>query len=98
VHGVRCDGGKLMVAWEPDVKMTMGSFDYDVIPDNPDASGESSAAVRAKRVGATMMRLRELAPAGDPGITSTARLGSGAFVGAVYAIIALATWWYSSRS
>jgi hypothetical protein len=85
------------VAWEPDVKMTMGSFDHDVIPDNPGASGESSPAATVKRVGATMMRLREMAPAGDQGITSTVRLGSGAFVGAVYALVALATWWYSAR-
>ena len=64
VHGARCNGGELRLAWRSDVIIDTGPF----------APGDPAAAEQAERIGGVVMRQRALAlAAGDPGRPPVAR-------------------------
>lgn len=84
IHGVRRDEDVLRLAWLPDMVMDVGPFA---------ASPGTTPAELAERIGATVMRQRELAlAAGDPGLRPVRRLAvPSVLVAVLYAAAVAAT-------
>jgi len=86
LHGVRRDGERLSVAWQPDVVVEVGPFD--------DPDGPRGRQQRAERLGAAMLLLRQRALLGGlPSRQTSSRPSATWIVLAGYAVLALVTFW-----
>ena len=87
LHGVRRDGERLSVAWQPDTVVGIGPFD--------DPAGPRGRQDRAERLGATMMLLRRRALLGGlPGRQTSRRPNATWLVLAGYAALVLLSYYW----
>lgn len=97
LHGVRRDGDRLFLAWDPDVIIPVGPFATSppAASTVPGAVTSHGTAAVAAHWGAVMMRQRDRGrAAGDPGERVTTWRGIALAGGAAYALAALALIWW----